>query len=204
MAEETEKQPELTLDEQAMLDLAVEANLLQRGAGESIVIDGKVWRIRSTSQRQNLKMLNLDFDIRYWQNELKEEGISRRKAKRLNVKIHKAYAKKAAHKVLGKRLWLVPGVFAYMWRRIYNESEKVSATLNSEEAIGENKNFYLANLGSSKRALVLSTMQVGEAVRQLQERKASAENMLDEDASPKKEEDSKSGARSKHRPTTKR
>lgn len=204
MAEETEKQPELTLDEQAMLGLLVEANALQRGAGENIVIDGKVWHIRPTSQRQNLKMLNLDFDIRYWQNELKEDGISRRKAKRLNAKIRKAYAKKAAHKVLGKRLWLIPGAFIFMWRRIYNESEKVSATLNSEEAIGENKNFYLANLGSSKRALVLSTMQVGEAVRQLQERKASAESMLDEDASPKKEEDSKLAARSKHRPTTKR
>lgn len=204
MAEETEKQPGLTLDEQAMLDLLVEANALQRGAGENIVIDGNVWHIRPTSQRQNLKMLNLDFDIRYWQNELKEEGISRRKAKRLNDKIRKAYAKKAAHKVLGKRLWLIPGAFIYMWWRIYNESEKVSATLNSEEAIGENKNFYLANLGSSKRALVLSTMQVGEAVRQLQERKASAESMLDEDASPKKEEGSKSAARFKHRPTTKR
>lgn len=204
MAEETENQPELTLDEQAMLSLAVEANLLQRGAGENIVIDGKVWHIRPTSQRQNLKMLNLDFDIRYWQNELKVEGISRRKAKRLNAKIRKAYAKKAAHKVLGKRLWLIPGAFAYMWRRIYNDSEKVSATLNSEEAIGENKNFYLANLGSSKRALVLSTMQVGNAVSQLQERKASAESMLDEDASPKKEEDSKSAARSNARRTTKR
>lgn len=204
MAEETEKTPELTLDEQAMFSLLVEANALQRGAGEKIVIDGMAWHMRPTSQRQNLKMLNLDFDIRYWQNELKEDSIGRRKAKRLNAKIRKAYAKKAAHKILGKRLWLIPGLFPYMWRRIYNESEKVSATLNSEEAIGENKNFYLANLGSSKRALVLSTMQVGEAVKQLQERKASAENMLDEDASPKKEADSKSAARSKHRPTTKR
>lgn len=204
MAEETEKQSELTLDEEAMLGLLVEANALQRGAGDKIVIDGKVWHIRPTSQRQNLKMLNLDFDIRYWQNELKEDGISRRKAKCLNAKIRKAYAKKAAHKVLGKRLWLIPGAFAYMWRRIYNESEKVSATLNSEEATGENKNFYLANLGSSKRALVLSTMQVGEAVKQLQERKASATSMLDEDASPKNQEDSKSAARSKRRPTTRR
>lgn len=204
MAGETGKQPELTLDEQAMLGLLVEANAIQRGKSEHIVIDGKVWRIRPTSQRQNLKMLNLDFDIRYWQNELKDENISRRKAKRLNAKIRRAYAKKAAHKVLGKRWWLIPGAFAYMWRRIYNESEKVSATLNSDEAIGENKNFYLANLGSSKRALVLSTMQVGESDRQLQERKASAESMLDEDASPKKEEDNKSAARSKPARTTKR
>jgi len=211
MAEENNKQeidkeemPELTMDEQAMLGLLVEANAIQRGKSERVVIDGKVWHIRPTSQKQNLKMLNLDFDIRYWQSELKANGVSRRKAKRLNAKIRRAYAKKAAHKVLGKRLWLIPFAFALTWRRIYNESEKVSATINSDEAVGENKNFYLANLGSSKRALVLSTMQVGEAVRQLQERKASAESMLDEDASPKKEEDSKSAARSNARRTTRR
>lgn len=174
-----------------MYGLLVEANAIQRGKSESIVIDGKVWHIRPTSQRQNLKMLNLDFDILYWQNEQKADNLSLSKAKRLNARIRKAFAKKAAYKVLGKRLWLIPFAFALTWRRIYNESEKVSATINSDEAIGENTNFYLANLGSSKRALVLSTMQVGEAVKQLQERKASAESMLDEDASPKKEAASK-------------
>lgn len=186
------QEPEMTLDEQAMLGLLAEANALQRGRGQKIAIDGKVWHTRPTSQRQNLKMLNLDYDILYWQNELKSEGISRRKAKRLNAKIRKAYAKKAAHKVLGMWLWLIPFVFAITWRRIYNASEKVSATLNSEEALmSENQVFYLANLGSSKRALAHSMTQVGNAVNQMQERKASAESMLDEDASPKKEEDSK-------------
>lgn len=182
----------MTLDEQAMLSLLAEANALQRGKGQKIVIDGKVWHARPTSQRQNLKMLNLDYDVLYWQNELKSEGISRRKAKRLNAKIRKAYAKKAAHKVLGKRLWLIPFAFALTWRRIYNASEQVSATLNSDEALmSENQVFYLANLGSSKQALGRSTIQVGNADKQMQERKASAESMLDEDASPKKAEDSK-------------
>ncbi|MDE6535197.1 MAG: hypothetical protein K2K82_04210 [Muribaculaceae bacterium] len=190
---EENKEPEMTLDEQAMLSLLAEANALQRGKGQKIVIDGKVWHVRPTSQRQNLKMLNLDYDVLYWQNELKSEGgISRRKAKRLNAKIRKAYAKKAAHKVLGKWLWLIPFAFALTWRRIYNASEQVSATLNSEEALmSENQVFYLANLGSSKQALGRSTIQVGNAVKQMQERKASAESMLDEDASPKKAEDSK-------------
>ncbi len=186
------KEPEMTLDEQAMLSMLAEANALQRGKGQKIVIDGKVWHIRPTSQRQNLKMLNHDYDILYWQNELKDENVSRRKAKRLNAKIRKAYAKKAAHKVLGMWLWLIPFAFALTWRRIYNASEQVSATLNSEEAMmSENQGFYLANLGSSRRALVLSTMQVGNAVKQLREREASAESMLDGDALPKKEEDSK-------------
>lgn len=188
----------MTLDEQAMLSLLAEANALQRGKGNKIIIDGNVWHVRPTSQRQNLKMLNLDYDVLYWQNELKSENISRRKAKRLNAKIRKAYAKKAAHKILGKWLWLIPFAFALTWRRIYNASEQVSATINSEEALmSENQVFYLANLGSSKQALGRSTIQVGNAVKQMQERKVSAESMLDEDALPKKEEDSKSPQRSK-------
>ena len=182
----------MPLDEQAMLSLLAEANALQRGKWQKIIIDGKVWHVRPTSQRQNLKMLNLDYDVLYWQNELKSEGISRRKAKRLNAKIRKAYAKKAAHKVLGKWLWLIPFAFALTWRRIYNASEQVSATINSEEALmSENQVFYLANLGSSKQALGRSTIQVGNAVKQMQERKVSAESMLDEDALQKKEADSK-------------
>lgn len=202
--EKTERQPELALDEQAMFDLAIEANLIERGIGEPIVIDGKVWRVRPTSMRQNKKMLNLDYDVRAWQHELKKDGISRCRAKRLNTKIRKAYAKKAAYKIVGQWLWLIPFYYLLTWWRIYNSSEKVSATLNTDEAIGRNKDFFIANLGSSKRTLVLSTMQVGNAAGQMQERKASAESMLDEDASPKKEEDSKSGARSNARRTTKR
>ena len=199
-----EKQHELTLDEEAMLGLTIEANLMERGAGTPIVIDGKKWSIRPTSMRQNKKMLNLDYDVLFWQRELKKDGISRRKAKRLNTKIRKAYAKKAAYKIVGQWLWLVPFYYLLTWWRIYNVSEKVSATLNTDEAIGRNKDFFIANLGSSKRTLVLSTMQVGNVVSQMQERKASAESMLDEDASPKKEEDSKSAPRSNARRTTKR
>jgi hypothetical protein len=191
MADENQATEQLTMDEQAMLGLLIEANAIQRGQSDVIEIDGKKWHIRPTSQRQNLKMLNLDYDVLHWQRELKREDISQRKVKRLNAKIRKAYAKKAAHKVLGYKLWLVPFLFAWMWRRLYNSSEKISATINSDEAVGENKNFFLANLGSSKRALVLSTMQVGESVKGLQERKASSESMLAEDALPKKEEASK-------------
>lgn len=181
----------MPLDEQAMLSLLAEANAIERGRGGKIVIDGKVWNIRKTSQRQNQKMLNLDYDVLYWQKELKKEGVSRRRAKRLSTKIRKAYAKKAAHTVLGMWLWFIPFVFALTWRRIYNVSEKVSATLNSKEALmSENQVFYLANLGSSKQALGLSITQVGNADKQRQERVESAESMLEEDALPK-EEDSK-------------
>lgn len=187
MDEVREREPELTLDEQAMLGLFVEANGMERGESEPIVIDGKKWRVRATTMRQNAKMLNLDVDILHWQEKIKKTDNART-VKRLNAKIRKAYAKKAAYKLTGRWRWLIPFYFALTWRRLYNESEKVSATLNTEEAVGRNKDFFMANLGSSKRALVLSTMQVGRADSELQERRASAESMLDKDALPKKEE----------------
>mgnify|MGYP005608231851 FL=1 len=81
------------------------------------------------------------------------------KAENLNKKIREAYAKKAAHKVLGMVLIWVPFLYSIMWRIIYHSSEKVSATINSTEVIGENKVFFLANLGTSKQALALSTSQ---------------------------------------------
>ena len=52
--------------------------------------------------------------------------------------------------------------------------------------ISENKIFYLANLGSSKQALVLSMSQVGEAVEQRIKRGESAENMVEQDGLERK------------------
>ena len=183
------------MDEEAIERLLTEAQFVRRGRNILVTIDGKTWHIRPTSQAQNQKMADMDFDVMYWQRQLKE-AQGAKTAKRLNAKIRKAYAKKAAHKVLGMWLRWVPFLYAIMWRRIYNNSEAVSATINATEAIGENKVFYLANLGSSKQALVLSMNQVGEAIEQRTKRGESAESMVEKDALPKKE-DSKSGASSK-------
>lgn len=190
------------MDEEAIERLLTEAQFVRRGRNILVTIDGKTWHIRPTSQAQNQKMADMDFDVMYWQRQLKEAQDAKT-AKRLNAKIRKAYAKKAAHKVLGMWLRWVPFLYAIMWRRIYNSSEAVSATINATEAIGENKVFYLANLGSSKQALVLSMNQVGEAIEQRTKRGESAESMVKKDALPKKE-DSKSGASSNAPRTTRK
>lgn len=191
MAEEKEE-TKFSMDEEAIERLLTEAHFVRKGRNILVTIDGKTWHIRPTSQAQNQKMADMDFDVMYWQRQLKEAQDAKT-AKRLNAKIRKAYAKKAAHKVLGMWLRWVPLLYSIMWRRIYHSSEAVSATINATEAIGENKFFYLANLGSSKQALVLSTNQVGEAIEQRTKRVESAESMVEKDALPKKE-DSKSGA----------
>lgn len=201
MAEEKEE-TKFSMDEEAIERLLTEAQFVRRGRNILVTIDGKTWHIRPTSQAQNQKMADMDFDVMYWQRQLKEAQTAKT-AKRLNAKIRKAYAKKAAHKVLGMWLRWVPFLYAIMWRRIYNSSEAVSATINATEAIGENKVFYLANLGSSKQALVLSMNQVGEAIEQRTKRGESAESMVKKDALPKKE-DSKSGASSNAPRTTRK
>lgn len=184
MADDNDKLP---IDEEAQLKLLEGAVAVKRRRGLALEIDGAVWCLRPTSMKQNEKMTLIDFDIMFWQRELKD-CKSVRRAKRLHRKIRQAYAKKAAHKVLGKRLGLIPFAHAWVWRKIYRNSEAVSATINSTESIGENKVFYLANLGSSKQALALCMQQVGESVKELTQRMESAENMVRKDGLPTKAE----------------
>lgn len=191
-----------SLDEQAIEQLLSAAQFISRGQYLEVAIGGKKWRIRATSMSQNRAMSNIDIDVMFWQKELSAIEDAKQ-AKAINDKIRKAYAKKAAHKVLGMYLRWIPLAHAYMWRRIYHSSEAVSATINATEAIGENKVFYLANLGSSKQALALSMKQVGDADKQRMQRGESAENMAEQDGLPKKEV-SKSGAPSSSRRTTKK
>lgn len=188
-----------------MLRMARQANAVSRKKGSTIEILGKTWTLRPINMKQGKLISDLSFDAVAIQEQVQKEGLSARKMKRLNGRLRRLAAKMAAHYVVGyKRLWW-PFYYAYMWRKIYNQPEEVSATINLQKnAEGDERNFYLANLECLKLQLVLSMRQVGESVKQMQERKESAESMLDEDALPKKEEDYKSGARSKHHRTTKR
>lgn len=176
---------EMSMDEQAMAQLLAEADAVRRGRGVAVTIDGRAWRIRPVSMAQMERMQWLDYDVWYMQQRLKG-GVTRREARRLNRRIRQAYAKKAAHRVLGRRLWLLPGLYALTWRRLYRESEKVSATINCMCMADGTRDFYLANLGTSKQALALSMMQVGASLEERKERGASAREMLRADASAEK------------------
>lgn len=204
MAEEKKNENDLTLDEEAMARLVYEAGAISENGitSDRLVINGKVWRLRRMSTLQIEKSLRWDYRIREWQNQQKQ-AKSAKEMNRLNSKIQKAYAKKAAHKVLGKLLYLIPGLFALTWWRLYHADGRVIPTINATESFGESKVFYLANLGSSKQALVLSMNQVGESVKQRTQRMESAESMVVQDGLPKKE-DSKSATPSGARRTTKR
>ena len=203
MSEEVSKQRELTDAE--LLRMARQANNISRKQGFELEILGKKWAIRPISMKQGKLISDLSFEAVAIQEAVQKEGLSARQMRRLNGRLRKLGAKMAAHYVVGmKRRWW-PFYYAYMWRKIYNQPEEVSATINlHKNAEGDERNFYLANLECLKLQLVLSMRQVGESVRQMQERKESAESMLDEDALPKKEGGSKSAAHSKRPRTTKR
>ena len=68
----TEEKEFFAMDEEAQLKLLSEANITKTGSSIQVIIDGKTWHIRTTSQAQNELMSNLDYDILYWQNALKE------------------------------------------------------------------------------------------------------------------------------------
>lgn len=181
-----EQEPQFSMDEQAMLNMIIDAKAISQGRNTEIEIEGRKYTIRPTSTYQNTKMLNLDFDVRLWLQKVKNTDNTR-KAKRLNAKIRKAWAKKAAHKLLGRWLVWIPFAHTLTWLWLYNNSEKITATINSTHAISADRDFYLANLGSSKQALVLSMTQVGESVKKRINRGESAENMVEKDGSPKTE-----------------
>ncbi len=111
MAEEN-KDAVLT-DEGAMERLLSEAQFVRQGRKVAVLIEGKTWHLRPTSNAQNEAMASLDFDVMFWQKQLKE-AQSAKQAKKLNRLIRKAYAKKAAHKVLGLRLRWVPMLYGIM------------------------------------------------------------------------------------------
>lgn len=127
----------------------------------------------------------------YLQRKAKGE-LTLRQMKRINGKMRTIPAKQAAHYVLGRWLWLVPFLWSITWRRIYNNSEELSATVNTTKTLmGKEKDFYIANLEVQKYLLALSMKQVGDAVEQKRKREESAEGMLEQDASQTKEEGNK-------------
>lgn len=192
MAKDTDKKTEKKDDKDAMEQLAMMGEQVRSGASSEVKVRNKRWKIRAISNRQADKIARYALLAKFIQHEQKREGIKPRKYMRLQTRLRKIPAKIAAHYILGRWLYLVPFLWAFMWRRLWNNSEEVSMTINATKTIRrEEENFYIANLEILSYQLALSMKQVGESDKQKRERQESAESMLDEDALPKKEEDSK-------------
>lgn len=173
-----------------------EAEKIRRGEPRQIAILGNVYTLHPISNKIDERVGRLAYDALIYEQEMKDEATKPRRKKRLYTKMRKIPAKMAAYYKLGKRAH-IPFLHSIYWHVLWHRSEEVSATINAQEATGANKDFFLANSEVIKYLLALSMRGVGESVKQMLERKESAESMLDEDASPKKEEGSKLAASSK-------
>lgn len=185
------------INNEELLKMAESGNAISRGRLRSVDINGKRYRLRPISMRQSAEIANLAFDAKMYQERMNSEKDPK-KAKKFNEKFRKIPAKMAAHYLLGRWLRYIPLLYRITWKRLYMLPEEVSAMINSVEITGgTDKDFFTANLECIKFQLALSMNQVGDVVKQKQEREASAERMLDEDALPKKEAVSKSGMQPK-------
>lgn len=174
-----------TVDEQ--MQMAMAANALERGVGNTVELDGRVYKLRPISNKIAAKIANLAYDALYLERESKRDNLTAKQAKRINTKMRQVPAKMAAYYNLGRWAHL-PFVWRVRWRQLWKRSEEVSAMINAKCATGKDKDFFLANSEVIKYQLALSMRGVGESVKAMLERKESAEGMLDEDALPKKKE----------------
>lgn len=179
------------MDNQQIVEMLIGGKDIERGEPTEIRVKGHKWKLRRVSNWQMKCISNLAYDMLYLQRKAKGE-LTLRQMKRINGKMRTIPAKQAAHYVLGRWLWLVPFLWSITWRRIYNNSEELSATVNTTKTLmGKEKDFYIANLEVQKYLLALSMKQVGDAVEQKRKREESAEGMLEQDASQTKEEGNK-------------
>ena len=168
-----------------------------------IVVGGKKYKVRQVSQKIRTKIDNLALTAYYLQEQTKAE-ITLRRARRLNTKLRSTHSKIAAYYLLGNWALAFPFLWSFKWRRLLWRNSETMFKINDAGASDPDTSFYFANWEIIKGILALSTRTVGEGIKQFAQRQESAENMLVEDALPKKKEDSKLGRSSRKAPTTRR
>lgn len=176
------------ISEDELIKLAMEGQSVVEGKPKNTE-QSLPWKLNPITMRQAAKITNMDYDMLYWEREV-EKGVSAKRAKSIMRKMRQVSAKTAAIYTIGRKYQWVPFLYAYRWRRIYCMTEDVSAVINTA-SVTQDKDFFSANSEVIKYRLALSMRGVGESVKEMLKRKESAENMLDKDALPKKEGESK-------------
>lgn len=169
----------------------------------AVVVDGRKYKVRQVGQRVRTKIDNLALTAYFLQQESQRE-MTLRKARKINTKLRNTHAKVASYYLLGNWALFVPFLWAIRWRLMTLRNSETVCRINDAGAADPDTGFYFANWDIIKGILALSTRSVGEGIMQFNEREASAESMVKEDATKKKEEDNKSAHSSKRQRTTKK
>lgn len=175
------------MDNKTLEELLVGADKVQSGAPCTIEVQGKKYKVKQISQKAELKIRNLEKEVLLLEREAKGE-ITLKRAKQIDKKMYTLHSKTAAYYLLGNWALFVPFLWAITWRRLFRKTNEVTFKINDAGANNKDVNFLLANWQVTKARLALSTMLVGNGIKQYQERMESAESMLEEDALPKKED----------------
>lgn len=177
----------MSLDIQKLTEeLSAGADKVQSGAPCTIEVQGKKYKVKQISQKAELRIRNLEKEVLMLEREAKGE-ITLKRAKQIDRKMYTLHSKMAAYYLLGNLAFCVPFLWAITWRWLFRKTNEVTFAINNAGSNNQDVNFFFANWQITKARLALSTMLVGNGIKQWQERMESAENMLAEDALPKKE-----------------
>ena len=188
MVEETTK-PHPLSDEELNRMLAAK-EFIKQGLPRVISVDGKTYTVKQISKKVRAKIHTLELEA-YQLSGQQKEAMPLRKAKKIQHKLDTLHAKTAAYYLLNNKAIFMPCLFALTWRRLMMRSEEHTLQINNAAVNDEEVGFSSANWDITKLQLALSMRPIGDGVRQTLKRWESAVEQADEDASPKKEEDSK-------------
>lgn len=195
------KPKEITDDELRRM-VAAKERIKQRFPKE-IEVDGRNYKVRQVSKGVRERIHALEIEA-YALSGRQSGPMPVRKAKKIQRKLDRLHAKTAAYYLLGNKAVWMPWLFRLTWRRLMARPEEHVFMINNAAVNDEEVGFSSANWDITKLQLALSMKPIGEGVRQTLKRWESASRQVEEDATKKKEEDSKSKVSSPKPPKTKR
>lgn len=146
-----------------------------------IAVGSKAYNVKQISNtvRRRISILNKEA---YLLEEEGKQGVSMRRAKRIDKKIRTLHSKTAAYYLMNNTAVFFPFLWWIKWHLLDLKNSEVTFRINEVGMNNEGEDFFLANWQITKAQLALSMKLVGNGIKQYQERMESAESMLAEDA----------------------
>jgi hypothetical protein len=175
------------MDKTALEDMLRGSEEVRTATPQIIEVKGKKYKVKQVPMRSKYKIKNLESEVLMLEQEAKG-AITLKRAKQINKKLYSLHSKTAAYYLLGNLAFFVPFLWSLTWRWLNHKTSEVTFEINKAGTNDPDVNFFLANWQITKVQLALSMRLVGEGIKQYQERMESVENMLAEDALPKKQD----------------
>ena len=175
------------MDKTAIEDMMRGSEKIRKATPQIVEVKGKKYKVRQVSMKARCKIKNLEIEALMLEREAKGE-ITLKRAKQINKKLYSLHSKTAAYYLLGNLAFCIPFLWSLAWRWLNRKTSEVTFEINKAGTNNADVDFFLANWQITKVQLALFTRLVGEGIKQYQERMESVENMLVEDALPKKQD----------------